>query len=59
MTKTKLDSACIIAIKTCMGTKKDEKILVITDEQKREIGYALYANALRLGHQALYVETRS
>lgn len=59
MTTTKLDSACIIAIKTCMGTKKDEKVLVITDEQKREIGYALYSNALRLGHQSLYVEMKS
>ena len=59
MKTTKLDSACIIAIKTCMGTKKGEKILVITDEQKREIGYALYTNALRLGHQSLYIEMKS
>ncbi|HAB51633.1 MAG: leucyl aminopeptidase [Ignavibacteria bacterium RIFOXYB2_FULL_35_12] len=59
MALSKLDSACIIAIKTCMCTKKDEKVLVITDEQKREIGYALYSNALRLGHQSLYVEMKS
>jgi leucyl aminopeptidase (aminopeptidase T) len=56
---TKLDSACITAIKTCMGTKPEEKVLVITDEQKREIGYALYTNALRLGHQSLYIEMKS
>ena len=42
-----------------MGTKKDEKILVITDEQKREIGYAFISNALHLGYQALYVEMKS
>ena len=36
MAKSKLDSACITAIKTCMGTKKDERVLVITDEQKRK-----------------------
>ena len=59
MSITKLDSACVTAIKTCMGTKKDEKVLVITDEVKNEIGYALYSNALRLGHQALYVEMKS
>jgi len=59
MATTKLDSACMIAIKTCMGTKKEEKVLVITDEQKREIGYALYTNALRLGHQSLYIEMKS
>lgn len=59
MKKTKLDSACITAIKTCMGTKKDESVLIITDEIKREIGYALYTNALQLGHRSLYVEMKS
>lgn len=59
MLKTKLNSACITAIKTCMGTKTEEKVLVITDEIKKEIGYALYLNALRLGHQSLYVEMKS
>jgi aminopeptidase len=59
MNLSKLDSACKIAIKTCMGTKKDEKVLVITDEQKNEIGYALYINALRLGHESLYTEMKS
>ena len=59
MKTTKLDSACITAIKTCMGTRKNEKVLVITDEIKKEIGYALYLNALRLGHQSLFVEMKS
>ena len=59
MSITKLDSACVTAIKICMGTKKDEKVLVITDEIKNEIGYALYSNALRLGHESLYIEMKS
>ncbi|HZW39882.1 MAG TPA: aminopeptidase [Ignavibacteriaceae bacterium] len=59
MPKTKLDSASIIAIKDCMGTKKGEKVLVITDEIKREIGYSLYKNAIELGHYALLVEMKS
>lgn len=59
MVLSKLDSACIIAIKTCMGTKRDEKVLIITDEQKKEIGYALYKNSLKLGHESLYVEMKS
>lgn len=59
MSITKLDSACVTAINTCMGTKKNEKVLVITDEVKNEIGYALYSNALRLGHQSLYIEMKS
>ncbi len=59
MKLTKLDSASIIAIRDCMGAKKNEKILVITDEQKRKIGFSLYENALRLGNEALYVEMKS
>lgn len=56
---TKLDSACIIAIRDCMGVKKGEKVLIITDEQKREIGISLHENALRLGHYSLLVEMKS
>jgi leucyl aminopeptidase (aminopeptidase T) len=56
---TKLDTASQIAIKDCMGAKKDEKILVITDEIKREIGISLHENALRLGYYSLLVEMKS
>ncbi len=59
MKLTKLDSASVIAIQECMAVKKNERILVITDEQKREIGYSLYSNAVRLGYKALFVETKS
>ncbi len=58
MKSTKLDKACEIAIVNCMGAKPKEKILVITDNVKREIGYALYSNALKLGYEALYVEIK-
>ncbi|HCY77003.1 MAG TPA: leucyl aminopeptidase [Ignavibacteriales bacterium] len=56
---TKLDSASAIAIRDCMGTKKNEKILVITDEQKREIGLSLNENAIRLGYESILVEMKS
>ncbi|QQS34877.1 MAG: aminopeptidase [Ignavibacteriales bacterium] len=59
MKLTKLDSASTIAIKDCMGVKKNESILVITDELKHEIGYSLYSNAVRLGYKALLVEMKS
>lgn len=59
MKQTKLDTASAIAIRDCMGAKKNEKILVITDENKRKIGISLYENALRLGHKALYLEMKS
>ena len=56
---TKLDLASTIAIRDCMGAKKDEKILVITDELKREIGLSLYENAIRMGYESLLVEMKS
>ncbi len=57
--QTRLDKACITAIEDCMGAKKNEKILVITDEFKHEIGYALFENAKALGHKTLFVEMKS
>ncbi len=59
MNLTKLDQASIIAIKDCMGTKKNEKVLVITDENKREIGLSLYENAIRLGHESFLIEMKA
>jgi leucyl aminopeptidase (aminopeptidase T) len=58
MKLTKLDKASITAIKECMGAKKKESILVITDTLKRKIGYSLFVNALNLGHKALYIEMK-
>ncbi|MFA6597776.1 MAG: aminopeptidase [Ignavibacteriaceae bacterium] len=56
MKLSKLDKAAIIAIKDCMGTMPNEKVLVISDAKKRDIGLSLFENAKRLGHQSLYVE---
>jgi leucyl aminopeptidase (aminopeptidase T) len=56
---TRLDTASQIAIRDCMGAKKNEKILVITDEQKREIGLSLHENAIRMGNFSLLVEMKS
>jgi aminopeptidase len=56
---TKLDTASTIAIKDCMAVKRNEKILVITDEIKREIGLSLHENALRLGYKSLFIEMKS
>jgi len=56
---TKLDTASQIAIRDCMGAKKNEKILIITDELKREIGLSLYENAIRLGYFSILVEMKS
>jgi len=58
MALTKLDKAAQIAIRDCMGTKKKESVLVITDNKTNEIGYALYNNAIKLGHEALFIEMK-
>lgn len=59
MAVTKLDKASKIAILDCMGTKEGEKILIITDENKREIGYSIYENAKKLGFETLIVEMKA
>jgi len=56
MKLSKLDKASVIAIKDCMGAVQGERILVISDVEKREIGLSLFENAKRLGHESLYVE---
>ncbi len=59
MKLTKLDKASVIAIRHCMGTQPGEKVLVVTDELKRKIGYNLYTNALSLGYESVFVEMKS
>ena len=56
---TRLDKASVTAIKDCMKVKKNEKLLVITDEFKKEIGYSIYENAKRLGYKLLLLEMPS
>lgn len=59
MKQTKLDRACVIAIKDCMGAQKNESVLIVTDEFKNKIGYALFENAKKLGHESVYLEFKS
>lgn len=56
---SRLDNASITAIKDCMKVKKNEKILVITDEFKKEISYSIYENAKRLGYKSILLEMPS
>lgn len=59
MKLTQLDKASIIAIRDCMGTQPNESVLVVTDEFKKKIGYSLFQNAKRLGHESLFIEMKS
>ena len=52
----KLKDAAKIALVDCMAVKKGEKVLVITDEPARNIGYALWEGAKELGAEAIFTE---
>ncbi len=51
-----LASAALIAVRDCMGVTAGERVLVVTDERMRAIGYALRAAALSLADEVLLVE---
>ncbi len=39
---TKLDKALAIAVRDCLAVKKNETVLVVTDDEKKDIGERLY-----------------
>ena len=49
-------SASLIALRDCMGTKSSERILIITDEPLRTLGYALWNAAKQLGNDVVLTE---
>jgi aminopeptidase len=49
-------SAAAVAVRDCMGAKPGERVLIVTDEPLRPIGYALRQSAEDLGHDVLLVE---
>jgi aminopeptidase len=49
-------SASIIAVRDCMGAKAGERVLVVTDEPLRTIGFALRRAATELDLDVLLVE---
>ena len=49
-------SASLIAVRDCMGTKAGERVLIVTDEPLRTIGYALWQAAKDLGTEVMIVE---
>jgi len=53
-----LQNASMIAIKDCMGVKENEQVTIITDENKRNIGFALWEAAKKLNAEAILVEIK-
>ena len=48
--------AATVCVRDCMGVQPGERVLVVTDEKLRAIGYALRQAALHLGNAVLLVE---
>ena len=51
-----LTEAASIAVRDCLGIKPGESVLVITDADKRKIGYAFWEAARDLGAEAMMTE---
>jgi len=53
---SQLYSAARVAVRDCMGVKAGEKVLIVTDEPLRSIGYALWKEAKDIGAEVLLTE---
>ncbi|RMI26751.1 MAG: aminopeptidase [Calditrichaeota bacterium] len=51
-----LHEAAHIALRDCMGVQPHERVLVVTDSQRRSIGQALFAAATELAAEAFVLE---
>lgn len=51
-------SASLIAVRDCMGAQAGERVLIVTDEPLRAIGYALHQAAVSLSLDVVLVEMR-
>jgi aminopeptidase len=51
-----LRSAAMIAVRDCMGVKRDEQVLVVTDEPMRKLGFALSQAAIECAGEVFLLE---
>jgi leucyl aminopeptidase (aminopeptidase T) len=51
-----LHRAALVAVRDCMGVRPGERVLVVTDEPLRQIGYAIRAAAMELGNEVVLAE---
>lgn len=54
-----LKNASIIALRDCMGLQKDETLLIVTDETKREIAMSLHVVGKELCKESILLEMKS
>lgn len=57
--KEELQNASVKALRDYMGLKKEETLLIITDETEREIAYSLLEEGQRICREAFLVEMKS
>jgi aminopeptidase len=55
-TGTPLLSAARIALADCLGVQPGERVLIVTDEPLRSIGYAIWSEAKALGTEVILAE---
>ncbi|WP_183128150.1 aminopeptidase [Clostridium autoethanogenum] len=54
-----LEKGSKIVLDKCLGLKKDENVLIVTDETKLNIGQALYKEAQKMGGEAVLALMKS
>lgn len=59
MNQKDLADASVIALRDCMGLQKNETLLIVTDELKRDIGLALHEAGKGLCNESLLIEIKS
>jgi aminopeptidase len=50
--------SAMIAVRDCMGVRPDERVMIVTDTVRRDIGEPLFHAALELGCDAILLEMR-
>jgi aminopeptidase len=50
--------SAMIAVRDCMGVNRDDRVLVVTDTVRKDIGLPLFKAALELGCDAILMEIR-
>lgn len=50
--------SAMIAVRDCMGAKPEERVLIVTDTVRKDIGIPLYQAALEIGCEAMLMEMR-
>ena len=51
-----INTAALIAVRECLGVKENEKVLVITDQPCREVGFSLFNASKQISNDTVLLE---